>query len=127
MKVWLGDVRGDDSAWGTRTRRRSLVPDLRKELGRRDADLRARLVDARHGGLEVVVAFERRADEAVEGRVVEHLPPREVGERGGVRGIEPPAEVLRCVDGRSLVVRTDLEAPQLAEEALSAGGSARIP
>src|SRR5262249_5601655 len=49
-------------------------------------------------------------------------PPRKVRERGRVRGRDPPAEILRGVDGRPPVVRSDLETPESAEETPRLGG-----
>ena len=90
---------------------------MRIEVRGGDADLRPCLLDARDGALEIVVARERPAHEVLEGRVAEHLPPREVRERGRLRRADPAAEILRRLDRRSPVLRPDLETPEPAEEA----------
>ena len=53
---------------------------LRKQIGARDGDLSARSVDALRRQLQVVILLQGGADEFLQLRVLEDLPPGKVGE-----------------------------------------------
>ena len=78
-----------------------------EDLGARDPDQLARLLDAGHGGLEIVVLADRRGDELLQHRILEDLLPREIRDRRRVGG----TDLATCRDGRvdrwTPVIRTD--------------------
>src|SRR5262249_48181104 len=51
-------------------------------------------------------------------RIAEHLPPREVSDRGSLRGSGLTAKLLRQLARGPLVIRTDLETAKCAENAV---------
>jgi hypothetical protein len=54
--------------------------DLRKLIRARDANLRSGSNDALDGKLQIVILLQRRADQVLQLRIVEHLPPWQIGE-----------------------------------------------
>ena len=59
--------------------------DLWKLIGTGDAEIRARLLDARHRIAQIVVLYQRGARQLLQLFVFENLEPLEVGERLGLR------------------------------------------
>src|SRR5580704_10004216 len=58
--------------------------NLWKLVGARDSDLSSGGIDALDGQLQIVVLLQRCADEFLQFRVVEDLPPWQIGERFGL-------------------------------------------
>ena len=85
----------------------AFVRRLRQQIGARHADGVARLLDARGDDAHVVAVGQRLLDQALEDRVLKHLPPGQVGQRRGVDGCRLRALAAvrrRRVDRRPLVV-----------------------
>ena len=76
-----------------------LALDLRELIRARDAEIRARLLDPRHGIAQIVVLFERGARELLQLFVFENLEPLKIRKRRGLRGGQRirRTEVLRAV------------------------------
>jgi hypothetical protein len=61
------------------TRGVGIALDLRELIRARDAKLCSRCLDALRRRLEIVILFQRRADEALQLRILKHLPPGQIG------------------------------------------------
>ena len=94
--VSLGRVREG----GVRT-----VDDARVEIGADDTESGPCLLDAGQRNLQIEIAVEGGADEVVEGRVAEDLPPWEIGDRAARWGVAVVGRVLRGL--RAHVVGTE--------------------
>src|SRR5581483_9618509 len=69
----------------------------------------ARLLDARRRDAQVEIVAERFANQRLERRIVEDLPPRRVGERLRLGAVDEPI-LRRHRNLRPVVVRTDCRA-----------------
>ena len=87
------------------TRHRDATVDLRKLRGARDAVLRERLIHIGGCDLEVLVVRERRPYQVRQDRILELIPPGDVGDPGCFGGSEAPGG--RDLDLGAAVVRTD--------------------
>src|SRR5437773_2669548 len=93
---------GDEGALADRL---ALIAHLREQVGARDRDLVAGLLDARRGRPEIVARADRLLDERLQGGVAEDRPPRCVRERGGIRRTALAPRRLGRGDGRAAVAR----------------------
>ena len=88
------------------SRHAGAVVERRIEVRSGDAEIGPRLPHTRSGDLDVVVVAQRFLDQVLQNGVLEHLPPRRVGQRGGLRR-RLAAERRGLGHGRALVVRAD--------------------
>ena len=93
------------------SRHAGAVVERRIEVRSGDAEIGPRLPHTRSGDLDVVVVAQRFLDQVLQNGVLEHLPPRRVGQRGGLRR-RLAAERRGLGHGRALVVRADRAAAQ---------------
>ena len=82
------------------------VPELRVELRSRDPGVGASFLDAGRGDAQVVAVLQGLVDQPLQRLVLEDLPPRPVGERGGLRRSRLAAHLAGRRDRGTLVVRS---------------------
>ena len=90
---------------GALARRRDAGVDLRKLRRAHDAVLRGGLIDAGRRDLEILVIGERRSHQLRQDRILELIPPCDVGNLDGFGGAESPSR--GHVDLGAPVVRAD--------------------
>ena len=79
----------------------------RKKLRMRHGLDLARLLHTRNRDSQIVIVLQRGCDQLLELFILEHFPPRQIGQRRLLRLPFCAAKVHRNVDRRALVVRAD--------------------
>ena len=89
----------------------AVAGDLGEQTRTRDRKLSAGCIDAFGRQLQIVVLFQRRADEFLQLRVLKYLPPGKIGIGGGLclklRIACQIAKSIRSLNRRAMIIRTD--------------------